>query len=146
MLTLLAMLAAAVAALGAFLLSWDHRVTRQRLDRAARGLDQARRQRDEACDRADLLEEQLEVLRRRGMPDLVRCQQEAGRLRGELQDRERELEEGRRSAQQSEVRAQELGEALEQLQAQCQRERARAKGLAETEQALAERRGRPAPP
>jgi hypothetical protein len=144
MLTLIAMLGAAtaIAAAGSFLLYWDHQATRRRLDRAVRGLDHARLQRDEACDRVELLRGQVGELRRRGIPDLLRCQQEASRLRGELQDKERELEEARQGGQRSEARLRDLEEALEQVQGQCQRERARAKDLAEREQALAERNSR----
>jgi chromosome segregation ATPase len=144
MLTLIVMLgaAAAIAAVGSFLLYWDHQADRQRIDRAVRGLDQAGRQRDEACDRVELRRGQVAGLRQRGMPELLRCQQEASRLRGELQGKERELEEARRGRQRSEARLRELEEALEQLQGQCHRERARAEDLAEREQALAERNSR----
>jgi chromosome segregation ATPase len=144
MLTLIVILGAAtaIASVGSFLLYWDHQATRQRIDRAERGLDSAGRQRDEACHRVELLEGQVAELRERGIPDLLRCQQEASRLKRELQDKERELEAGRRGEQRSEARLRDLEEALEQLQGQFHREQARAKDLAEREQALAERNSR----
>ena len=78
MLTLIVMLgaAAAIASVGSLLLYRDHQASRQRLDRAVRGLDHAGRQRDEACERVRLLEGQLAELRQRGIPDLLRWQQE----------------------------------------------------------------------
>jgi hypothetical protein len=134
--------AAAVASVGSLLLYRDHRETRQRLFRAVRGLDLARQERDEACARVEQLQEEVEEWRLQASPEILRTREEAGALRRRLQDAERDLVEARRGRQESEEHARDLEEALEHAQGLCEQERARAKELAEREQALAEKNGR----
>jgi hypothetical protein len=133
---------AAVASVASILLYWDHRVTRERLYRAVRGLDLARQERDEACAQADQLQEEVEEWRLQASPEILRGRQEVSALRLKLEDAERELEEARRGRQEAEEHARDLEEALEHAQGLCEQERARVKDLAEREQALAEKNGR----